>query len=577
MQFDDRLATVLRTRIGGAAGERTQFRQLLDLLGTSSPRTGGDAAFARLDELRSRISADEQASIMREPGLRLRNPRLIEFLVNGPAKTAAAALAAARMAETHWEVLIPRLSITARGLLRHRRDLPRGAMRQLKRLGVGDLVLSDDREPAPAGPAFVDTALPVTSAGQIAAALALLPEPVRRSVLLPEPANDPANDPVNDTASEQISDIIERIEQFRTARLIPVFAPRLPLGDAGSAEAPQIDAFDAVTDAQGLATWASVSVAPWIVGMSLTSARPGSLVQLSRQAAEALRHRQPLNAQRLQLSGAPAISGDWRIEAAPIFAPESGAFSGYRCRLLRAIPAMAVPETVDTYADRMRQVLHELRTPVNAIQGFAETIQQQFFGPAPHEYRAHAAGIAADAARLLAGFDDLDRLAQLESGAQKLEAGESDLRLAVEETLRRLNGVLAARNAGFAVTVEGAQFTLPLAPAETLGLCWRVLASAAGALAPEEHLALSLTGGEEEARLDLQLPTALHTPQARSSGRTPVSAGMFGPQFAFRLAAAEASAAGGSLALTGHKLALSMPVLTVPGNTHSRSADAVGG
>ena len=56
-----------------------------------------------------------------------------------------------------------------------------------------------------------------------------------------------------------------------------------------------------------------------------------------------------------------------------------------------------------------------------------------------------------------------------------------------------------------------------------------------------------------------------------------VSAGMFGPQFAFRLAAAEANAAGGSLTFIGQKLVLTMPVLTASGNTHSRSADAVGG
>ena len=65
-------------------------------------------------------------------------------------------------------------------------------------------------------------------------------------------------------------------------------------------------------------------------------------------------------------------------------------------------------------------MLHELRTPVNAIQGFAEVIQQQLFGPTPHEYRALAAGIAGDAARILSAFEELDRLAGLRHVRQAL-------------------------------------------------------------------------------------------------------------------------------------------------------------
>ena len=41
MQFDDRLATVLRSGVAGERAARTQFRQLLDLLG-SAPRAADD-------------------------------------------------------------------------------------------------------------------------------------------------------------------------------------------------------------------------------------------------------------------------------------------------------------------------------------------------------------------------------------------------------------------------------------------------------------------------------------------------------------------------------------------------------
>ena len=41
MHFDDRLGTVLRLRADGKAVQRIQFRQLLDLLGTSPAEARG--------------------------------------------------------------------------------------------------------------------------------------------------------------------------------------------------------------------------------------------------------------------------------------------------------------------------------------------------------------------------------------------------------------------------------------------------------------------------------------------------------------------------------------------------------
>ena len=78
-------------------------------------------------------------------------------------------------------------------------------------------------------------------------------------------------------------------------------------------------------------------------------------------------------------------------------------------------------------------------------------LQQQLFGPAPHEYRALAAGIAADAAHILAGFEELDRLSRLEIGAIGLEGGASDLAAIARQTNTQLSRVLAPRMAGLFV------------------------------------------------------------------------------------------------------------------------------
>src|SRR5690606_5172468 len=151
---------------------------------------------------------------------------------------------------------------------------------------------------------------------------------------------------------------------------------------------------------------------------------------------------QPIRSARLVLAGAPAIAGEWRVDAAPHFAP-GGRFAGYRGRMRRPaqpVPAVAAaPAPADSPAERMRQIIHELRTPVNAIHGFAEMSQQQLFGPTPNEYRALAASIAGDAARMLAGFEELDRLVKLESGALELDVGIAGFRAIIAGTAAQLD------------------------------------------------------------------------------------------------------------------------------------------
>ncbi|WP_137678934.1 histidine kinase dimerization/phospho-acceptor domain-containing protein [Aurantiacibacter suaedae] len=595
--FDDRLATVLRMAALGQAGQLTQFRQLLDLLGTlrddqaASPVV--ERGFARLTELRQHIAPEEQARILRESGLRLRNPRLVAVLAEGEPRIAAAAMATARLTEAQWRTLIPQLPVGCRGFLRHRRDLPASATTLLARLGIGDLVLSDAaREtraeaisqdpPAPAPLPKEDAKCeqkPETPAVPLPPAAPAALEPL----ITAEPeAPDEPKAPVEPTASaaepRAIGEIIERIEIYRSARRTPVLAPRLPLGDAPASEqSTSVMAFDAVTDAEGRVLAASDPVISEVLGMLLTGAHPGPLVSFGEDIAPAFRLHQPVRAGRIALKGRGRLAGDWLIEASPIFERPRGNFAGYRCRLRRPPrPSAAerqVPENAG--ADRMRQILHELRTPVGAIQGFAEVIQQQMFGPAPHEYRAHAAAITVDAARLLAGFDELDRLARLQTGAAKLESGESDLAEVFSETLRRLRPVLEPRDAAIELETIGGPFPLAIARTETRLLSWRLLATMAGALAPSETLTLKLEQRGKSAYLSCHLPQSLHDLDAFDEKRRgALSSGVFGPRFALDLAAAEAHAAGGKLTFAEKRVSLHLPLtggglLTPASQAHS--------
>ncbi len=590
MQFDDRLSTVLRKRAGSEAAARTQFRQLLDLLGSSKatrdPSVTAEAGM-RLAELTEQLAPEVQTQILREPGLRLRNPELVEALAWCEPKISASSMAMARLREQEWLAIIPRLPTTARGFLRHRRDLPGRVSRQLEQLGVHDLVLADPGmaefeavELAEHEPPYSNPPPPATAPAEPVARQA--PAPIARPAGAPKPA--PLSQPVVATAPEaaqspdSIANLLQRIERFRGTRRAPIFAPRLPLGDAASGDASgRIDTADFASDAQGIVSWGSLEVAPWLVGMALTSPRPGPLVRHgSDQIGAALRRHHPLTLAPMTIDAAPGISGHWLIDAAPVFAAATGAFEGYRGRLRRA-PEPPEPPVIKAANTSTRELLHELRTPVNAIQGFAEIIQQQLFGPVPHQYRAHAAGIAVDAAKLLAGFDEVDRLTQLESGALAIEDGHADLRQAISETLRRLTGVLEPRGAGFDLTVTGSPFLTTMSGPELAQLIWRILATAAGSLGMGELLQLDLITKDERLCMKLDWPVALHERLAGNrkapQHRPAVSAGMFHPRFTLRLAAAEAHAASGRLKLGDKRITLTLPSCPASGTCHDQQID----
>lgn len=541
MLFDDRLATVLRNAAQSEAGARTQYRQLLDLLGSMPPEAEGalvDAAYAQLGELADGLPPTVQSAILRGPGLRLRSAALVAWLAERDPQAAAAAMATAQLDESEWLHLIPRLPMTARGFLRHRRNLPLGARQVLERLGVRDLVL---------------------------------PEP--EGFFSPESPSEP-EDAAGPGAEAGIGALVRRIEAFRRARREGTTAPRLPLGDIRPIEAEQRHrAFDFATDAEGTIVWADPAMAPLAVGLRLGAGGPGATATLEAEGAKTLARRLPLRGGRIGVIGPAEIAGDWRIDAAPAFLPETGAFDGYRGRMRRFAPPAESAATSGA-GDRMRQILHELRTPVGAIQGFAELIQQQMFGPAPNAYRALAAAIAVDAARLLAGFDEIDRLARLETQAQPLSAGRSDLRETIGQILRRLEGVLKPRGARIDLTVRGAPFTLGLDERETQQVVWRLLATLAGAMAPGEVIALTLTSDGARAILLADLPVALLGEDDLFAASAPVqpravSAGMFGSGFTLRLARAEAIAAGGDLEQRDELLRLDLPVLTGQTGAHT--------
>ena len=618
MHFDDRLATVMRLPASGDALARIQYRQLVDLLGRLPCDAQSDmleAGLARVEELAARIPAADRARLLRQPLQPITNSRLLAMLAADEPDVATAAITGARLQQDEWLKLIPELPVRARGILRHRRDLEPKVEALLERLGIRDRGLPPAANPVPAaiepsGPSLDDildladeSAITTQAAAQPATA-----EPAPRAQPAPAPSSSPvtpdhaaewaraaaavqAERPRNSEAG--IGAIVRRIEEFRRARQshstfeVANDDPRLPLGDLATT-APRLPVtVDFETDQEGRITWADSAYAPSLVGLSLSAHEVSEQQTMADQdMATTIRHRLPLRAAHVRIAGAPRVTGEWQVDAIASFDEQTGRFLGYLGRLRR--PARPRPHDVRSggslsEADRMRQILHELRTPANAIQVAAEIIQQQLYGPAPHEYRALAAAIAGDCAHILAGFEELDRLVKLESGAMQVESGDCDISDILIQTVARLRTWTDPRRSGFAlpVDIDFNPYPIQVDRIEAERLVWRLLAALAGSTAPDEILELACSREADTCVvLRIALPTALAARDGSELFDTPpgergqtLSAGMFGLGFTLRLAAAEAVAVGGALRREGNDLHLTLPGLTAAAASHSTAVN----
>lgn len=584
MFFDDRLATVLRHRAAGENAARTQFRQLLDLLGNR--KYGRDealiaAAWLRLGALGEQIKPSERARIISEPGWRFRSSELAAHLAEDEPEVAAAALARAHLEEEDWEELIPRLPIRARGFLRLRKDLPQGALDILEMLGVSDRGLplpegmaeETDKAEAPAHDPVEGEHEEPSRVIDLDDYLILRDD---QQIADNKPdATDAEPETLAETgeaAAKQPSDIaalVDRINNFQRARSFEAedaeLSPRLPLEDIDEGYKPQVTGFGFATDAAGRIEWADPHVAPMVVGKRMVRQRQLGSPIAADPFSRAFMARQPIETAPTSLEGAPAITGEWVVDAEPRFTRTGGRFQGYVGRFRRPYEDKSISPAARE-GDRVRQLLHELRTPVNALQGFAEVIQQQLFGPAPHEYRALAANIAGDAARILSGFDELERLARLESGTQEMLSGTSDIATLVARMTTQLQPVLAPRMAGIETAPDfPANLYVALHEDESEALVWRILATLAGIASAGETLVLELQAHEDEAILTCDLPERLRreddifAAQVGPSAKGP-RAGLFGAGFSLRLASAEAVAARGSVNRADNHVKLVLPL-----------------
>jgi hypothetical protein len=207
-----------------------------------------------------------------------------------------------------------------------------------------------------------------------------------------------------------ISDVVARIERLRNSR---EEAP----GPAATGQ-EQARLFRWECNESGEIDWVEGIPRGALVGQSI--AQSGTAGVVDRSVERAFQSRAPFHDGVLELPDDAAVGGSWRISGVPAFERSTGRFAGYRGvaerpDLGRSAAALAADP------DSLRELAHEIKTPLNAIIGFAEIITGEYLGPAGSRYRERASEIVAQARLLLGAIEDLDFAAKIHSsnGAAK--------------------------------------------------------------------------------------------------------------------------------------------------------------
>lgn len=483
MRFDDSLRTVLAADSSTPFGARSAFRQLVDLIGRRRV-AATDEALDRLRALRPHVPVATRAASARALALADPPAVLVAYFAQDDAAVAAPVLRTAKLSDAEWLALLPVLRPTGRGVLRMRSGLSPGVVRGLEAFGSTDFAIGHDR------PAAV-------VAEPIAVQAALAPEPSR---------------PIGQTF--EIAELVQRIETFHLVQ-----ERREPALDA------RIERFAFEADPRGAICWVEGAPRETLIGRTIDPGDLGGIVgrRLHRGA-------------RLRIDGAGAVAGEWAISAVSLFEPESGRFVGFRgtARLIEEADAQAIEP------DAIRRLVHELRTPTNAISGFAELIASQLMGPVAAAHRQRAETIGRDVRALIGAIDDLEISARVDSDALDLSPRPVDVGALLQSVVA---GVLLERRLR---VVTSGDLTVVADERALERLLARLAATVAASVPPGEQATVTVRGAASGGGVAVTLPWRL----------PPHDASLLGVDFALRLADKLASALGGRLVAETERLTL---------------------
>lgn len=531
MRFDDSLDTVLGADTATPFGAQSLWRQLTDLIGRGRAAATPEA-MARLRAIRAQVPAPIRAASARSLAFAQPPADLVRLFGEDDPPVAAPILSTAHLDYRDWLAIIPDLPPASRSLLRHRRDLPAEARRALDSYGASDFALPQPDDWI----AAVEIEVTAT--------------------VTPIPANDPA--PADPTGPFAIAELVARLDAYQRDHG-DLNAPPRRIADAPVAPT---ESFRFETDASGTIRWVEGAAREPLIGATLGE----PMAQVDGVVSGAFRHRAAFADARLVVAGQSAVSGDWQLSATPAFDRQNGRFTGYRgvARRPRTDERAEPIRGSRPAAEAFRALVHELRTPTNAISGFAEMIEAQVLGPAPDVYRDRAAAIRGSTRELLDAIDDVDTAARLDQQALVLRPGIVAVAPLLSRAAADLEPLMRLR--GAIVDVDGGAPDLGIAGDEiaVTRIVNRLLSLVVSASAPGERLAVEAAPEAETVVLAFDRPRAfaalpgdaLFALDSEDQGE---GAALLGAGFALRLARRLAVELGGGLTIGEHRLTLRLP------------------
>jgi hypothetical protein len=497
VRFDDRLMTVLNQPGDDARDLAVRWRQLVDLVARAGGQAGTPAVGEALETIRAdapRVDEPLRAAAARAVAALPLPLGLLEVFASDRLSVSAPVLAAATLDAEQWSAL----------------------------LEVAD---EETRQ-------FI---------------LALHPEVRPHAAPAEEPSTSPAEEP--ESLAPSLHDVVERIERRRRTRA----AMRAAAAPAGDAE-PGLFRWEC--GPTGEIAWVEGAPRGALVGRSIAKAQTGAGDRIDADVVRAFALRAPFRDAALTFSGEGALAGEWKISGVPAFEPSDGRFAGYRGIALRdQEPDVGGGADPKSDADSVRELVHEIKTPLNAIMGFAEIIEGQYLGPAEQAYRERAQEIVRQARLLLMAIDDLDFAARVQSAAAGTQS-----RTELGELLERLTPALRETASEQGVEIDASPPTREaLAAAEPeladrliFRLCSAVLEQASAG----ERLRLAVEQAGDRWRVSIGRPRRLAgTSQEQLFG----PAEPFGFAFPLRLVRGLARSVGADVIAAPAALAVSFP------------------
>lgn len=518
MRFDDRLKTVMTQPVADAHDRTVRWRQLVDLL--SRPHDSIDPALldAALTMVRAglrTVARPIRAATARSIAGRASEPRLVAIFAADRLEVAAPLLSSAQMDESGWAEVTAAASPEVGGFIRSLRGQQ------------ADLPVSEMAAP-------------------------------------------PNTDETDDHA-HSISELVARIERLKARRgdKAPPIEKFIPSADADQSPLPvrspaETMLFSWECDASGQIGWVEGAPRGALIGRSL----PGD-EGADRKLVRAFSDRLPFDSASLTIAS-PSMEGEWRLSGIPAFSPVDGRFLGYRGIARRQgeeepeVPAPVRQQALTNDAESLRETIHEIKTPLNAIIGFAEIIDGQYLGPAHRSYRHRAAEIVSQARILLAAIEDLDFAAQVQTGVAARKPPEQ-LREFLPATVELLATKALERGVHLRVTPISEEHRYLLYRDLTERLLRRLLGALLDASAAEETIKVDVREERGKCHFAITRPHATRhlterqmlDPSHQLAGEDATS--KLGLGFALRLVRGLVRLAGGTLHFKGDQVVLAIP------------------